>query len=368
MDTMKKNMIKIFLGFIIMICCVILTILNTFNHKGIILKEFNNYYDENNIVFFYENSAAPKIKALNDEYKVKEKTASEKDELKKALSICKITSDIIDYDDIHDSEKNNGYDILKEKREAKSGKVSRRDYAVITRDLLCAAGINARVGYFRSADSQFKERTVYYVVEYWSRKYSKWIVLDCLDIGYFMNGDSKLSALEVLNGGIKEISYLGNTGQKDYKSKLRRYLDSYTIGIDNTIAQNKSNSYVCYVKNDKALEIKWCKSYAPPTIFTKSSLLFERSPYDDTVTKDTKAYLILCLSEDKDKEGTKTVLTIAGFQNGSIMNSYYIDVNNKGYKQINKYEKINIEKGVTSIKLSIDGKTEISSVKIDRQK
>lgn len=365
MNTMKKNMIKIFLAIVIMICCSILCLLNAFNHKGTMIKEFNNYYDENNIVFFYENSADPKIKALDDRYKIKEKTASEKDELKKALSICKITSTIMNYDDVSDSNYNSAYDILQEKGKTKSVKVSRRDYSIITRDMLCAGGITARVGYFRSADSQFKEKTLYYIVEYWSREYSKWIALDCVDSGYFMSGDTKLSALEILNDSIRDISYLGNTSQKDYKSKFRRYLDSYTIEIDNTIAHSRSNSYVCYVKNDKALEIKWCKSYAPPTIFTKSSVLFERSPYDNTVTKDEKAYTILCLSNEKDKD---MVLTIAGFQNGSVMNSYYLDINNSGYKQIDKYEKINLEKGVTSIKLSVDGETEISSVTIDRQK
>ena len=370
LGTMKKNMIKIILAIIIIFCAIVLCLLNQFNHKGIIIAQWNNYYDENNIVFFYDESINEKVNYLNEKFKISDAVSGEKEELDKVLKICKIAGTAVDYDDIADANLNSGYDILREKEKNNSKKVSRKDFNIITRDMLASVGIKSRIGYFRTANSQFKEKTKYSVLEFWSNKAGKWIVIDCVDNGYFMYGDNRVSALEILNTGIRKISYLGNTSQKDYKNKLKRYLDSYTIDIDNTVNRNRSNSEVCYLKDEGALEIKWCNSYAPPTIFTQSAVLFEKSPFDNAVTKDEKAYLIVSLIEMKseDNKSTDTGAIIAGFRDGRVMSEYYLNTNNSGYKKIDKYDKIKLEKGVTDIKLSIDGENEISSVTIKRDK
>ena len=368
MNNMRKNMVKILLSIIIICCCVILCILNSITHKGIILENWNDYYNENNIVFFYEDFSNEKIKVLEDMFDLKKISEDTMEELDKALEIVKICNKIVEYDDVNNYDGNSAYDILKEKGENK--KVSNHDLAVITRDMLNAVNIKSRIGVFRSGDAQFKERYEYYIVEFWSVKYSKWIALDCIDAGYFMHGNTKLSAIEILNNKFRDVSYLGNSTQKNYKNKLNAFLDSYSIDIDNTIASGRSNSCVTYVKDEKALQIKYNNIFAKPTIFTTENILFEKSPYDRRVGSDEKSYIILSLNNKQDKESDEAIteLIIAGFKDGKVMDDFYLNINGGGYEEVKRYKVVQLEKGIMKIELSCDGQNVCSSLNIDKQK
>lgn len=368
MSTIKSNIFKIILGMILIGGGVVLAIVNQMTYKGIKVIEWDNYYNENNIAFFYEDFSNKKIKFLEDTYNLKETTKDEKSELDKAIKITKIANKIVEYDDIESKNLNSAYEILVEKGDRK--KVSNRDLAIITRDMLNSIGINSRIGIYRSGDAQFKAKYEYYIVEFWSQEYSKWIAIDCIDQGYFMKGDNKLSAIEVLTNNFRDISYLGKSSQKDYKNKLKRYLDSYSLQIDNTILKEKSNSYVTYIKDNDALEIKYINKVAPPTIFTTETKLFEKSPYERRIGTDEKAYLILSLMNSKNEETNEKLveLIIAGFKDGSVIKDCYININGEGYEPIEKYKKIELRKGKTRIELSLDGQTTISNVYISREK
>ncbi len=370
LSKMKKNIIKIILGTLIIIGSIILALLNQFSYKGIRITQWDNLYEENNIIFFYDVPENSKISFLNSNFHIMDIIKEQEDDVGKVLKICDLVAKTVDYDDIADVDADNGYDILGIKEKNNSKKVSRRDFCIITRDMLSSAGIKSRVGYFRNGNSQFKEKSQYYILEFWSNEASKWIAIDCVDKGYFMDGNRRLSALDILDVGIRKAAYLGNTSQKDYKNKIKKYLDSYTIDIDNTVDKVKSNSQVCYLNNDNALEIKRCNQYAPPTIFTQHSNLFERSPLENSVIKDKKAYIIISLFDIKNKENesNETQAIIAGFKDGSVMPEYYLNINNGGYKKINNYEQIKLEKGVTQIKLSIDGENDSSSITINKEK
>ncbi|MBE6071383.1 MAG: hypothetical protein E7208_05435 [Clostridium butyricum] len=368
MSTMKSNIFKIILGLIIIVGGVVLAIVNQMTYKGIKVVEWDNYYNENNIAFFYEDLSNDKIKFLEDTYHLKEAIKNEKSELEKAINITKIANKIVEYDDIESKNLNSAYDILVEKGDRK--KVSNRDLAIITRDMLNSIGINSRVGIYRSGNAQFKAKSKYYIVEFWSQEYSKWVAIDCIDQGYFMKDNTKLSAIEVLTNNFRDISYLGKSSQKDYKNKIKKYLDSYSLQIDNTILNKKSNSYVTYIKDTDALELKYINEFAPPTIFTQETKLFEKSPYERRIGTDEKAYLILSLMTSKNEETKEklTELIIAGFKDGSIVKDCYININGEGYKQVEKYTKIELKKGKTRIELSLDGQTTISNVYITREK
>lgn len=368
MSKMRTNSFKIILGAIIVFGGAILGIVNQMSYKGIKVAKWDNYYNESNVAFFYEDFSSDKIKFLEDTYHLKEATKDEKSDLDKVIKITNIVNKIVEYDDVENMNLNSAYDILVEKGDRK--KVSNKDLAIITRDMLSSIGISSRVGVYRSSNAQFKEKSQYYIVEFWSTEQSKWIAIDCIDQGYFVNGKTKLSAIEILTNNFKDVSYLGKSSQKDYKNKIKKYLDSYSLQIDNTILNEKSNSYVTYLKDKDALELKYINGFAPPTIFTEETKLFEKSPYERRIGTDEKAYLILSLMNSKNEEKNETIteIIIAGFKDGSVIKECYVNIDGKGYEKINSYTKTELKKGKTSIELSLDGKTPISSVEIVKEK
>ena len=363
------NKIKIVTGIILLGIGITLSIMNFKTSKGINIESWDNYYNENNIVFFYENSLNENLKMLDSTYKVNEIVNKETSEIDKVLKTVDIINSIVECDDVRETEFNSGYEILLEKGQGK--KVSQRDMAIIERDMLTTIGINARVGIFRKSNAQFAKNPEDYVVEYWSTKYNKWIMIDFIDKGYFLEGNNKLSSIEVLTKDIKKIAYLGKSSQKDYKNKIKYYLNSYSLPIDNTMFGSKSNSYITYVKDNKSVEIKLENRFLPPTIFTEKLELFEKSPFDKQVGTDEKAYIILAKSNDTNdssKDSNTIKLVIGGFKDDKIMDTYYLNINDSGYEEVNKYKEIELDKGVTKIELSLDRTNTVSSVVINKGK
>ena len=331
------------------------------------MTEWNNFYNEDNIVFFYEKNNNSIIRELGKTYELESYVSGEKSELDKVLKVVGLVNTLVEYDGVADTNLNNAAEILAQKTESK--KTSARDMAIITRDMLTSLNIYSRVGTFRKKNSQFENSYEYTVLEYWSSENNKWIMIDVKDQGIFYDKDKKLSAIEVLSSNMGKISYLGNTPQKNYKNNLIKYLSSYSISIDNGISSYKSNSYVTYLKEKVNVEIKYKNKFAQPSIFTRESKLFERSPFNSKYGRDKKAYIILAADEkvdEKTKEVTKNFI-IGGFKDDKIMDKYYLNIDNQGYEEVEKYKKIPLKKGVTKIELSLDGINTISSVTFDNK-
>ncbi|MBW6411223.1 hypothetical protein KYD98_14110 [Clostridium sp. YB-6] len=340
-------------------------------------KEFevltwNNYYNENNIAFFYENSDEKKIKLLESTYTVKNIIDKETSELDKVLKTTDILNSIIKYDDVADLDLKSGYDILKEKGNSK--KASANNMAIIERDLLTSIGLTSRVGVFRSRNSNNNSNPEYYVVEYWSKEKNKWVMIDFLDRGYFKEEDNILSASELMNKDINKLSYTGNTKDKNYKNDLNKYLNSYTIPIDNTVKSIKSNAYITYVTNKHSVEIKLKNKFLPPTIYTEETKLLEKDPQNNKIGNDEKAYIILMKKNDlvevananegKKDASKKDTIIVGAFKNGKIVDNYYLNINDGGYEKVNKYKEVEMELGQTSIDLSLDGKNLINNINL----
>lgn len=364
---MKKNNLKVIAGAIFFIMAIILGIINMKNDKGLQVTEWNNYYNEDNIVFFYEKNTNSKIKELNQSYNINRLVSGEKSELDKVLKVTSLVNNLVEYDGVADTNLNNGIEILEKKKE--EIKTSSKDMAIITRDMLTSLNIYSRVGTFRKKNSQFESSYEYSVLEYWSSENNKWVMIDVRDEGVFYDKDRKLSAIEVLSSDIRKISYLGKTPQKDYKNKLNEYLASYSIPIDNGISDNKSNSYITYLKEKVDVEIKYKNKFAQPSIFTRETKLFERSPFNSQYGRDEKAYIILSATEKQDEKTkeSSTSLIIGGFKDDKIMDKYYLNINGKGYEEVEKYKQISLEKGITKIELSLDGATVISSITLNNR-
>ncbi|WP_244834863.1 hypothetical protein [Clostridium sp. BJN0001] len=371
MDQTKANNIRIISGLIIAIVIIILCIINTIQGRrtGLKVISWDNYYNENNIQFFYENQKSDKIEKLNAAYKVSDFVGSESSEIEKVLKTVEILNSIVQIDDVADTNITNGADIITSLEGRK--KVSLNDASIIERDLIYAAGFYSRIGTFRKKDSQFKEKEAQYnVIEYWSNEDQKWVMIDFRDLGYFSSADKKLSAVEVMNSEIKDISYLGNTSQNDYKNMIKKYLISYSLNIDNTIKKDKSNTQVTYLVDKAVPELKYNNAFAPPSIFTKKKELFEKSPFNSELQEDEKAYLLVVAVPDKDTEKNKlkVKLLLSAFKDDKIVNSFYIKVNDSDFENISKYKTIDLPKGKIKLELSLDGENVIDTVEIDNQK
>ena len=238
--------------------------------------------------------------------------------------------------------------------------------AIIERDILLAAGFVARVGEFRKETPQFQKNPSYYVVEYWSKKDNKWIMLDFKDKGYIEKDGVKLSSIEVLGEKLKDLTYIGNSAQNDYRKKISKYLSSYTVAIDNTISMKRSNSYLTYCSSEKDIDMKIENDYFPSTIFTTEKTLFTLSPDTKANGKDSSTYIILI--ESLWNLQIVMFMLLVHLRNGSTIKDYYLKINDGEMKKIDRYEEVELVEGTNKIELSKDGVNILKKIVIERDK
>ncbi len=338
-----------------------------FNNKfkrDLSIEKWDNIYNENNINFFYSNEDEDKIKILKQTYNLEEKVKDEKDLIKKAIRVSEALNEIITFDDIPSSNKINGFDILKEKNGSK--KASGRDLGIIYRDFLQSLGYTARLGEFKRTNVAFSKEKSYYVVEFWSKEYNKWIMIDFIDRGYFDNKDFPCSAMELLDIDIRNLNYTGNSKRSDYIPMLKKVLYTYTISIDNTSTMEKSNSYITYIKDEDDIALKFKGNFLPPTIFTENKDIMNRNPIENSVIKDEKAYIVLMKKQENNEEDNSKAKSfiIGGFKDGKILDEYYIREKEGEFIKVKKYKDILLTEGDNIFELSLNGKDVISSIEI----
>lgn len=378
MSVFKKNRFKILCGILLLAGAIILTIINVISNKGVKITEWDSYYNENNIVFFYEDSNNEKINLLNSTYNIQDQVKDCETEFDKVLKAIDIERNIIKIDDINNTGLNNGYDILS--RKTQSNKASFKDAAIISRDFINSLGIKSRIGIFRKGNTKYYSDIEYYVLEYWSTQYNKWIMIDFKDGGYFEDiDDNKLSAIEVMNSDIKKISYMGNTAQLDYKNNISKYFDSYILSIENSSEKKRSNCNVAYIKNDEAVEYKIKNTFLAPTIFTKETKLFEKSPFNILIGSDEKAYLLVwgAIPHDNDEEAQEKKVYekdnkekdvyIGAFKDDKVLKNFYLNINDQGYEEVHDNKELELKKGKNTVELSLDGETLMARVTIEKK-
>lgn len=363
---MKKTTVKMLVLVLIVVGCSLLYMKVFKTNKGLLVSTWDNVYNENNIPLFYmeENSldSSKNLKALDKSYNIQDIVSTVSGEKEKVLKTTEILNNIVEYDDVADSISLNGNSILEEKGAAK--KVSGRDMAYIERDILLVSGFISRIGEFRKEAPQLKNAPSYYVVEYWSEEYKKWIMIDFRDEGYFEKDNNPLSAMEIIDEKLRDLTYIGNDSQNNFREKLSQYLSSYTIAIDNTLPSENSNSYITYFKDIKDIDLKKGSEFIKPTIFTTSKSLFQGGPREKPTDQDTKAYLILM--KKPIQETTTITYVVAGFRDGAVISETYIRVNDENFEKINRYKEIELKEGQNHIELSLDGINIISKIVIER--
>ena len=363
-----KRKTKKIINFILVLLIIIIGVAFIFRNKykeGLTVKSWDNIYNENNISFFYSNIEDEKIKIMKQTNNVGEKVKDEKDVLKKALKAIDVLNEIITFDDISSTNRINGFDILKDKGASK--KASARDLGLIYRDVLESIGYTARLGEFKRINTSFNKEKSYYIVEYWSKEYNKWIMIDFIDKGYFDNQGFPCSAMDLLDIDIRNLNYTGNTDRSDYIPMLKKALYTYTISIDNTTDMAKSNSYITYVKDKKDIALTFKGSYLPPTIFTENKDLMNKNPIEESTSKDEKAYIILMKKQEGSSDGKdgKESFIIGAFKDGKIIDDYYIRENDGEFVNVKKYKDISLAKGSNIIELSLNGKDVMNKIEMN---
>lgn len=363
-----KRILKIFLLAAVLAFIFYYFIINENNKKYYVIT-WDNIYNENNLRFFYEDNKDILISSLNKVYKVDQIVDSEKDIHEKVLKIIDLLHNIVEYDNVNDSNYNNAYTILQQGNTIK--KVSQKDMAIIARDLILTQGIPCRIGEFRSEIGPTKKEQNYYIVEYWNEEFNKWIMIDFMDRGYFINKKIPCSAIEVLEYKVEDFSYIGQSEKKEYLKHISGLLESYTIAIDNTIGRKMSNCLLTYLYKDTSnITLEFKGIFTEPTIFTQNKYLFSKNPYDKQIEQDEKAYLVIMKindlqfsnSNNKSKDINDKVV-IGAFKDGKIIDQYYLKINDGEYELVEKYKEYDFLDD-NNIQLSLDGITDIATIEI----
>lgn len=321
------------------------------------IKLWDNIYNGDSIALFYEEGKDLRIEMLRAIYNL-DKIAKEDDEIKYILKIVEAAGEVVTLGDVNDTKALNGYDIIRLTGEKKT--VSEKDMSIIIRDFITSAGYNARIGEIRCSKKDEDKYDRYYIVEYYSDKYNKWIAIDIVDGGYFTFENTPCSGVELVERKKTELKYIGNISSEEYFSNKKNLFKSYTIMIDNTVDRIKSNSVITYITSKEDIALTYGDETLMPTIYTENTALFTQSPEVELVTKDDKAYIILMKSEEEDVER----FVVGGFKDGSIMDEYYVGRNDGSFEKVNEYFEVELIKGENMISISCDGINEDARIEI----
>lgn len=339
--------------------------------KGVVVTKWDNYYEEQNIQFYYESDENPKLQQLKNNYKLGDVAKDSKDDFEKAVKLMNWVNSKMKYSKSSISTKEDALDILKEAEN--NNTLSDKDFSIVYSQCAASLGIYARRGEFRIKNSQKDGKDSYYkVCEIWSDKYNKWIMLDIVNNCYMEAGGKPLSAVEILDTGLENVNTMGVKNVEKYIKKIKPYCYSYTIEIDNNIyGTPKSNSFITYSKDKDLPEIRIEGNQIRPTIFVKNNSLFNKCPRIEykNDNSDKKATLIFSKKKSNEKENTKDiVLNGAVFKDSGMLQGYYVSIDGKPWIEVNRYFTFTLNDGSNNIKLSEDKKSVVREVTIEYRK
>ena len=321
------------------------------------IKLWNNIYNGDSIALFYEEESDLRIEMLRALYNL-DKIDKGDDEINYILKIAEAASKVVTLDNVDDTKALNGYDIIRLIGEKRI--VSAKDMAIIVRDFITSVGYDARIGEIRCSKKDEDKYDIYYIVEYYSDKYNKWIAVDIVDGGYFTFENTPCSGVELVEKGISQLKYIGKVSSEEYFSDKKDLFKSYTIMIDNTVDRVKSNSVITYITSKNEITLTYGDKALMPTIYTENRELFTKAPNAEGEVEDDKAYIILMKSEE---EGVEKFV-VGGFKNGKIMDEYYVGRSNGTFEKVNEYFELELIKGKNMISISCDGVNEDARIEI----
>ena len=321
------------------------------------IKLWNNIYNGDSIALFYEEESDLRIEMLRALYNL-DKIDKGDDEINYILKVSEVASKVVTLDNVDDTKALNGYDIIRLIGEKRI--VSAKDMAIIVRDFITSVGYDARIGEIRCSKKDEDKYDIYYIVEYYSNKYNKWIAVDIVEGGYFTFENTPCSGVELVEKGVSQLKYIGKVSSEEYFSDKKDLFKSYTIMIDNTVDRVKSNSVITYITSKNEITLTYGDKALMPTIYTENRELFTKAPNSEGEVEDDKAYIILMKSEEEDVEK----FVVGGFKNGKIMDEYYVGRSNGTFEKVNEYFELELIKGKNMISISCDGVNEDARIEI----
>ena len=344
---------------------------------GIKVNKWDNIYTEKNIKLYYNNSNIQALDELNEKYNLNKIVSGTTDQFDKSLKILNWINENMKYDsDIKANVSNKGaFDILE--GENKKESYSDEEISIVFNEFALAAGITSRIGQLTvSNDEKGDGEKTLSICEIWSDKYNKWIMIDPSNGNYLLDKDTPVSAIEIINKSLDNLTVIGGKSEKKYKKDLQKYFHSYTIKIDNGVyGKGKSNSYISYAKGININKLGVDLNLSQPTIFLSDSYLFNLSPKEDyTIENSNEKSTIIFMNKvqqtekdekDEKDENVKMELTAGVFKNSSMLNKYYISINGGPFKEEGAYFNVQVKTGITNIKLSEDGKTAIREITME---
>lgn len=327
------------------------------------VEKWDNIYSGNNIKFYYIDESVAEIATLKSKYKVETLIKEDSSEIMKCIDINKWLAEkgevtLSDMDKNKDAEELLSI-LISEK------KISQKDYNTILQELLSSIGIKVRVGEYRLEGN-------YSVLEVWDSSFNKWIMFDAITGGYFKKDKEPLSAIEVLNEDLTQFKVSGDQDSALNKKSIKllsQYLGTYSIKIDNSKYEGSIiNSYITYVKDAKDVQLETSRGYIPPTIFVDNDSLFTINPNNEYVNdeSDKTPTIIFAKKNIKDDDENYTKFTLGAFMNSIMMDEFYVRVNQGEFIKADTYYNLNIEKGVTTIEISLDGTNPLRQVVIKK--
>lgn len=327
------------------------------------ISEWNNIYSGSNIKFYYIDKERVEITNLKSKYEVESLVTDGASEIVKCVEInewlkskCEVSlNNII-------ANKTAEELLITLNGETK---ISPKDYNAILQELLSSIGIKVRIGEYRLDGN-------YSVIELWDSTYEKWIMFDCVAEGYLKGDNNPLSAIEVINYGLKNLTIGGKndkTLSRKYVKALNKCLGSYSVKIDNSKYGNSQiNSYITYVKDQHNIQLETSEGYMQPTIFVTEDTVFKTSPVMEYVNdkSDELPTIILSKQDIKKDEAQYLKFTLGAFMNSIMVDQFYLKINNGEYIKVDTYFDLSLEDGENIIELSLDGVNSLRRVVINK--
>lgn len=334
------------------------------SQEGIFTTKWDNFYEGDNIVFYYELEGNPNLQKLKAKYDLDEVIKDSTDELDKALKIMDWVNKKMKFNKGSISTKEDAINILKQAENNNS--FSDREFSIVFSQCSASLGLYVRRGEFRVKESQNNKKDPYFkVCEVWSSKYSKWIMLDIANNTFMESEGKPLSAIELLNKGFEHVNTKGIKNIEKYVKKMKPYMHTYTIEIDNNLnGMTKSNSFITYTPKGPMPEICIEGGLIRPTIFVNNDAVFRKPPTIAKSQSENKDKIPTLILSKKTSEDDEIILYGASFKDSGMLKGFYISVNNDTWMEINNYFTIPIKEGENNIRLSLDKKSVLREVNL----
>jgi hypothetical protein len=332
------------------------------------ITKWDNIYEGSNIQFYYMTKDNVKLVDLKNKYSLDKVVSEASNDLEKALAMVQWLNRRAEVKPTAMESKKTVDEMITALEINKV--ISLKEYNAILEEALSSIGVICRTGEFRASNNtKLKDEINYCTLEVWSRAHGKWVMVDGRVEGYLTKADIPLSAIDIINVNHKEITSENIKEPKKYLKYLSNYLSTYTTKVDNNkYNEPKSNSYITFVKNEEDIQLETLIGYLQPTIFVKEEKLFNINPevvyHNDE--SDKKPTIILAKRNTKDDNEEYVKFTIGTFIHSYMIDNYYISINGKEYTPVETYYDLSLPLGITTISLSLDGKTKIRSIELQR--